>query len=215
MICFGLAVRASLLATVWMLLAGDIDARAASCKRDGTRTLASIGEIRVFERGAREAVRVYACSRRTGRAMFLGEDSSPHGGKPEGFRVHGRYLAYTESTVASDGDVDLSVSVVNARSRKRTASWHFQNFFQEEALRVRGARLKADGSFAFLVGATDGPFVGNPPLPGGPEYSVHMFDDRGTRILDAAGDIDPRSFRASDTSVSWRRAGEPRQSDFH
>lgn len=210
---FRAVAPASLLATVALLLDAT-PATAASCKRDGTRTLASAGEIRVFERGPRDEERVYACSRRTGRAMFLGEEAFPRGGKPEDLRIRGRFLAYSQSTVLSNGDVHLTVSLVNVRSRRRLTAWNFGNLFQERDLRVRGARLKANGSFAFLVGATDGPFTGDPPSPGGPEYSVHMRDARGKRVLDAGGDIAPRSFRATDASVWWRRAGQLRHSDF-
>lgn len=176
--------------------------RAASCDRPQSRTLRTWSEVRVYETGPREETRTYACLRRTGRTTFLGEEGFPAGGKPEGFRLAGHFLAYSRFWMTGEGDSTLRIVVADlSRSRVRR-QWEFGAYQADRKLRVRGARLKPSGAFAFLVGPTDGEFQYDPPRPGPEEYSVHVADSRGRRELDSGPLV--RAFRATDSRISWR-----------
>jgi hypothetical protein len=97
------------------------------------------------------------------------------------------------------------VKVADLRRRHIRHEWSFFNLDahrpgQVEELVIRGRRLKANGSYAFLVGATD--LTGNDSI-----FEVHRADGSGKTTLDAGRDLDPTSFRSTAREVSWVRGG--------
>ena len=207
-------MRPIVAAALLVLLAAPSIAAAAPCDRRGSHTLRETSEVRIYElRGIPDEERVYGCLRRTGRSTFLGADSFPRGGKPHRFRLAGRFVAYSRLWVANDGGL-LHVVVKDLARRRVRHFWEFGQDYQDEELRVRGAALKRNGSFAFLAGPTDGPFQQDPPMPGGPEYSVHVAERGGRRTLDDGPDVRRWSFRATGRRIHWRRVATRRSARF-
>lgn len=193
-----------------LTLAPPAMAKRRTCERPGTKTIVRTASVRVFEVDQKTELTVYGCLHRRGRAIRLGSDSQPDGGAPSGVRASGHFVAFER--VRADryyGHIELDVRVVDLTRRRRAKRWVFQECACRHAatLTVRAARLKANGSYAFLVGPYDeGGITG--------VYGIFMADRSGRRELDRGADIDPGSFVATPNEIRWTRAGTSRSAPF-
>ena len=112
--------------------------------------------------------------------------------------------------MSEKSDYTLAVTVKNAATQ-RSFGWSFDSYSpvmdDKPDLAVIGERLKANGSYAFMVGPYDHPWPTR-------TYAVYRRDRRGRKQLDIGEDIEPDSFHATTTTLSWVRAGPSRTASF-
>jgi hypothetical protein len=182
------------------------------CSAPNSKTLRKNDRVRVYFVPFQEVT--FACWKPTGRRFELVVDGPSSG--VASLALRGRFLAVEESYVSRGStDEELGVRVVDVRSQKARAAWDFHLYSfdrpEGESLAIRGKSLKRNGSFAFLVGphTEDSSATSTHTV-----YSVGIGDHNGVRLLDRSSDIEPTSFRASRTSISWTRAGQLFASPF-
>lgn len=186
-------------------------AKAKRCfaKKSERRTVLVSDRMRVYRRGETEESEptFWACWRRTGHVMRLGEESIASGFG--GFRAAGRYLAFQEDYYdRGTGDVSVHVHLVDVAGRRviRDLGHQLYAFSRPgEQLKVRGERLAADGRHAYLVGEV---------TSGTNAQATEFLVVVNGKVADAGPDVDPASFASSGDTVTWRRGGQPRSAPF-
>lgn len=165
--------------------------------------------VHVFDAGDDEEWRTYACLRRrpAARSPLLGESDLRRGFSGP-IRVAGRFVAYSLlSVTGGTGDAHLTVAVADVARRRTRHRWDFRQFFKEPSLRVRGARLRRDESFAAR------PTVRSPTTcPAAPSTTCTSPTGAGRRRVDHGPRV--RGFRATGRRVD-RRNGERRAPADH
>ena len=174
-------------------------------------TVVQTEQVRVYRRGPEGEREFFACARRTGRTIKLGEENLDTGFA--GFRAAGRYVAYREEyAMRCCGDAHVTVRLLDAVRPRIAHSWSYALYGHpgsgDAVLRMRGQKLLASGAYAFMIGAYEA--SDDTDAFGAPVYDVVVASPKRAEVVDTGPDIEPRSFSATRTTVRWRRGGRAR-----
>jgi hypothetical protein len=75
-------------------------------------------------------------------------------------------------------------------------------------LTVLGERLKANGSYVFLIGGTEHSSGGRY------RYEIHRADSRGRARLESSAALNPDSFHATRRTIIWTTDAAERRASF-
>jgi hypothetical protein len=157
----------------------------------GGATLKRNLHVRVFRKRIGEQSVVFACASGGKRAVRLGalDPETPSG--VDSFAIDGVMVGYHRYTCDHGGLCEMSVGVVNARTRKQVRTSSSAEGF------VRSLVVSATGSAAWI--RVSGLGLG---------VFVTAMDPNGERNLDQGREIDPTSLALGGHHVYWLNAGQ-------
>lgn len=174
-------------------LAGSAASKQPSRACAGGVTLNSGPKVRVFKKRSGGQTVVYACAAGSHHAMKLGEVDPYTPAGVDTFIVAGAMVGYHRFVCDHGGLCQMSVIVINARTRTR----------------VR-ASSSAEGFLSSLVVAPNGSAAWVRASDLGADLFVTKVDSGGEQVLDEGPSIDASSLALGGDHLYWLDAGQAR-----
>jgi hypothetical protein len=183
-------------------------AKAPTCPVSGGRVIAADAAVRVYKL----KTRVYACSRRSKKAIYLGSTSAnlTAGEEVRNVRAAGRFVAYEHSYGGRGGEryYVVVVDVVSRRSRAyATGARPPSDVINAGIGPTTDIALTTNGSVAWIARVTYSPDA---------VYEVHAVAARGVRrqLLDRSRGIAAGSLATSNPVIYWLKDGVAQSGRF-